>query len=189
MALTPTTDMPLGFEAPAFSLPDVVSGRVLDTADLFAGGPTVVVFMCNHCPYVVHVLEGLVAFAQDYQPRGLNFLAISSNDVAAYPQDGPQAMKALAEAHAFTFPYLFDEDQTAARAYHAACTPDISVFDANRKCVYRGQFDASRPGNDQPVTGADLRRVADLLLAGQPVPAEGQIPSIGCNIKWKPVQP
>lgn len=185
MALTPTTSIPLGFKAPAFSLPDARTGNLLHSEDLLAGGPSVVVFMCNHCPFVVHILEAFVAFAREYTARGVNIVAISSNDVTTHPQDDVPLMKALAEKHAFPFPYLYDETQAVARAYDAACTPDFSVFDAEGICVYRGQFDASRPGNGLPVSGEDLRRVCDLLIAGQRVPAAGQIPSIGCNIKWR----
>jgi peroxiredoxin len=185
MALTPTTSIPLGFQAPSFSLPDARTGEVLHSQDLMAGGPTVVVFMCNHCPFVVHLMDSLVAFAAEYQARGLNFIAISSNDVVNYPQDGFEQMRELAAEKGFTFPYLYDESQDVARAYDAACTPDFSAFDASGTCVYRGQYDASRPGNDVPVTGEDLRRVCDALLTGEAVPAEGQVPSIGCNIKWK----
>ena len=185
MAATPTTDIPLGFEAPSFALTDAVTGTTVTSDDVFAGGPTVVVFMCNHCPFVVHILEAFVAFASECRDKGVNVVAISSNDVVNYPQDDVPLMKELAEAYAFTFPYLFDPTQDVARAYDAACTPDFSVFDANQTCVYRGQFDGSRPGNNLPVTGEDLRRVVDLLLAGKPVPAEGQTPSIGCSIKWR----
>ena len=185
MAATPTTDIPLGFRAPSFALTDAVTGTTVTSDDVFEGGPTVVVFMCNHCPFVVHILEAFVAFASECRNKGVNVVAISSNDVLNYPQDDVPLMKELAEAHAFTFPYLYDPTQDVARAYDAACTPDFSVFDANQTCVYRGQFDGSRPGNNLPVTGEDLRRVVDLLLAGKPVPAEGQTPSIGCNIKWR----
>lgn len=185
MALTPTTSIPLGFPAPSFTLPDARTGDVLNSGELMQEGPSVVVFMCNHCPFVVHLIDSLVDFAAEYQARGLNFIAISSNDVENYPQDGFEQMRDLAAEKEFTFPYLYDESQEVARAYDAACTPDFSVFDANGTCVYRGQYDGSRPGNDVPVTGDDLRRVCDTLLAGEAVPAEGQIPSIGCNIKWK----
>lgn len=185
MALTPTTSIPLGFEAPSFTLPDARTGDVMNSGDLMQEGPSVVVFMCNHCPFVVHLIDSLVAFAATYQVKGLNFIAISSNDVANYPQDGFEQMRDLAAEKGFTFPYLYDESQEVARAYDAACTPDFSVFDSDGKCVYRGQYDGSRPGNDVPVTGEDLRRVCDALLAGEVVPAEGQVPSIGCNIKWK----
>ena len=185
MARTPTTDIPLGFEVPGFALTDAVTGATVTSDDAFEGGPTVVVFMCNHCPFVIHILEAFVVFAAECRDRAVNVVAISSNDVVNYPQDDVPLMKALAEAHGFTFPYLYDPTQEVARAYDAACTPDFSVFDANRKCVYRGQFDGSRPGNDVPVTGEDLRRVVDLLRQGKPVPEEGQMPSIGCNIKWR----
>ena len=185
MAKTPTTNIPLGFEAPSFTLLDVSSEAMVNSEEMFANGPTVVVFMCNHCPFVVHILEAFVAFAAECRDRGVNVVAISSNDVVNYPQDDVPLMKDLAETHRFTFPYLYDSTQDVARAYDAACTPDFSVFDANRICVYRGQFDGARPGNDVPVTGEDLRRVVDLLLQGRPVPAEGQRPSIGCNIKWR----
>ena len=185
MALTPTTSIPLGFQAPSFTLPDARTGDVMNSEDLMQEGPTVVVFMCNHCPFVVHLIDSLVKFATTYQAKGLNFIAISSNDVENYPQDGFEQMRDLSAEKGFTFPYLYDESQEVARAYDAACTPDFSVFNANGTCVYRGQYDESRPGNDVPVTGEDLRRVCDALLAGQPVAAEGQIPSIGCNIKWK----
>ena len=185
MALTPTTSIPLGFQAPAFALPDARTSDVLNSGELMQEGPSVVVFMCNHCPFVVHLVDSLVTFAAEYQARGFNFIAISSNDVENYPQDGFEQMRDLAAEKGFTFPYLYDETQEVARAYDAACTPDFSVFDAHGNCVYRGQYDGSRPGNDVPVTGEDLRRVCDALLAGEPVPAEGQIPSIGCNIKWK----
>ena len=185
MAKTPTTNIPLGFEAPSFTLLDVSSEAMVNSEEMFANGPTVVVFMCNHCPFVVHILEAFVAFAAECRDRGVNVVAISSNDVVNYPQDDVHLMKDLAETHGFTFPYLYDSTQDVARAYDAACTPDFSVFDANRTCVYRGQFDGARPGNDVPVTGEDLRRVVDLLLQGRPVPAEGQRPSIGCNIKWR----
>ena len=141
--------------------------------------------MCNHCPFVIHLLESFVAFSADCKARGVDVVAISSNDVVNYPQDGFEHMQALAKRHGFTFPYLYDESQEVARAYDAACTPDFSVFNRDAKCVYRGQYDGSRPGNDVPVTGNDLRRVVDLLLAGEEVPAAGQVPSLGCNIKWK----
>ncbi len=185
MALTPTTSIPLGFQAPSFALPDARTGEVLNSEDLMQDGPSVVVFMCNHCPFVVHLLDSLVDFAATYQARGLNFIAISSNDETNYPQDSFEHMKALAAKKGFTFSYLYDESQEVARAYDAACTPDFSAFNADGKCVYRGQYDGSRPGNDVTVTGEDLMRVCDALLAGQSVPKEGQIPSIGCNIKWK----
>ncbi|HCZ07545.1 MAG TPA: thioredoxin family protein [Flavobacteriales bacterium] len=186
MARTPTTAVPLGFQAPAFELPNPVNGLTQTSEGLMSGGPTVIVFMCNHCPFVVHILEEFVRFAHEAIDKGVNVIAISSNEVTGYPMDGPEHMAALAKEHGFRFPYLYDESQDIAKAYEAACTPDFSVFDANQRCVYRGQFDGARPGNDIPVTGADMRRVLDLLLAGQAIPEEGQIPSLGCNIKWKP---
>ena len=185
MARTPTNDIPLGFEAPAFAWTDAVTGSTVTSDDVFTGGPTVVVFMCNHCPFVVHILEAFVAFASECRDKGVNMVAISSNDVANYPQDGFEHMQALAKRHGFTFPYLYDKSQDVARAYDAACTPDFSVFNRDAQCVYRGQYDGSRPGNNVPVTGNDLRRVVDLLLAGEEVPAADQAPSLGCNIKWK----
>lgn len=185
MALTPTTDIPLGFEAPDFQLPNAVDGIPVQGRPLMEGQPSVVVFMCNHCPFVVHILDKLTSVARSYGQRGVQFIAISSNDVTNYPMDGPEEMKALAEECGFDFPYLYDETQEVARAYDAACTPDFSVFDADRRCVYRGRFDGSRPSNDVPVTGEDLIQVLDQLLAGEPVSAEGQAPSMGCNIKWK----
>lgn len=185
MAATPTTSIPLGFEAPDFALPECRSGNVLTPAQTFGEKGTVVVFMCNHCPFVVHLLDEMVTLANAYLQKGFGFVAISSNDVVNYPQDDVPHMASLATIQGFEFPYLFDETQSVAKAYDAACTPDFSVFDANHKAVYRGQFDGSRPGNNTPVTGKDLRQVLDLLDAGQPVPEQGQTPSIGCNIKWK----
>ena len=140
--------------------------------------------MCNHCPFVVHILEEFVAFAAEYKAKGVNVIAISSNDVVGYPMDAPEHMTALAAEHGFTFPYLYDESQAVARAYDAACTPDFFLYDEKRQLVYRGQFDDSRPGNDLPVTGTDLRAAVDAVLAHK-APATEQKPSIGCNIKWK----
>lgn len=185
MAATETTDLPLGFKAPDFSLPNATEEGTVHAKDVFVGRPTVVVFMCNHCPFVTHLLESFVAFAADCKTRGVDVVAISSNDVASYPLDGFEQMKALAGRHGFTFPYLYDESQDVARAYDAACTPDFSVYDQDAKCVYRGQYDGSRPGNDMDVSGDDLRRVVNMLLMGDDVPMAGQVPSVGCNIKWK----
>lgn len=154
--------------------------------DLMQSGPSVVVFMCNHCPFVVHVLDALVETARMYQAKGVQFIAISSNDVALYPQDDVPHMKSLAEEKSFPFPYLYDATQEVAKAYDAACTPDFSIFDQQQRCVYRGQFDSSRPGNDRPINGADLKTALDTLLRGEEVSPTGQVPSIGCNIKWKP---
>jgi thiol-disulfide isomerase/thioredoxin len=185
MAATPTYQIPLGFPAPDFYLPEPLTGRWLRFKDIKGEKGTVVIFMCNHCPYVLHILDKLLEVARQYKAQGIGFVGISSNDVASYPEDAPEKMAALARDKNFSFPYLYDESQAVAKAYFAACTPDISVFDAHNLCVYRGQFDASRPKNDLPPDGADLRHVLDNLIAGEPVPSE-QTPSIGCNIKWKP---
>jgi peroxiredoxin len=177
--------IPLGFEAPDFLLLDTISGVNKSFEDLQGTHGTVVVFMCNHCPFVVHILDRLVEIAHEYLPKGIGFITVSSNDVANYPDDSPEKMSALAKAKGFPFAYLYDESQAVAKAYDAACTPDFSVFDTNKRCVYRGQFDGARPGNDVAVTGIDLANALDLLIAGKTPPAEGQIPSLGCNIKWK----
>lgn len=184
MAQTPTTLIPLGFTAPAFYLPDTVSGKLKSLDELKSAKATVMMFICNHCPFVVHVKDELVRLANDYIPEGISFIAISSNDVVNYPQDGPAQMKRFAEANQFPFPYLYDETQAVALAYSAACTPDFSIFDGDLKCVYRGQLDDSRPSNGKPVTGKDIREALDNILAGKHVSTE-QKPSIGCNIKWK----
>jgi peroxiredoxin len=184
MARTPSTMLALGTPAPRFELPDF-DGRGHALAD-FAGSPALlVVFTCEHCPFARHIRAGFASFAREYLPRGLAIVAINSNDLAAYPQDGPDAMREEARSSGYLFPYLLDEDQSVARGYRAACTPDFFLFDADRRLVYRGQFDDSRPGSDRPVTGADLRRAVDAVLAGRPVEAE-QFPSVGCNIKWRP---
>jgi thiol-disulfide isomerase/thioredoxin len=176
--------LPLGTKAPAFSLPNV-DGRDVSLSD-FAGAPAyVIVFMCNHCPYVKHIAPELARLASAYQGRGVAFIAINSNDVASHPADSPEQMIHEVEERGYTFAYLFDETQEVARAYKAACTPDFYVFDKNQKLVYRGQLDSSRPGNNAPLNGQDLRAALDAVLAGKPVSAE-QRPSIGCNIKWKP---
>lgn len=184
MALTPSTMLPLGTEMPRFSLP-ATDGRIVSSADFASAPALVVVFMCNHCPYVKHVRDGLARFAREMQPLGLAVVGINANDVERYPEDSPARMAEEARAAGFSFPYLFDADQSVARAYRAACTPDFYLFDKARRLVYRGQFDASRPGNGVPVTGADLRAAAEAVLAARPVPAN-QKPSLGCNIKWKP---
>lgn len=185
MAATPSTMMPLGTLAPAFELHDTISGNKLSLEQLKGDKATLVMFICNHCPYVLHINDELVRIAKEYQPKGVSFIAISSNDVENYPQDSPELMKVQAEKVGYTFPYLFDESQDVARAYDAACTPDLFLFDDSLKCVYRGQLDDSRPKNDLPVTGKDLRVALEALLAGNEI-SEDQIPSIGCNIKWKP---
>ena len=184
MALTPSNMMPLGASAPFFNLPDVISSSNKSLVGVASDQATVVMFICNHCPYVVHIMDVLVAFAKQYQAQGVGFVAISSNDIDNYPLDGPQKMKALAQEKDFTFPYLYDESQSVAKAYDAACTPDFYVFDGQLRCVYRGRFDDATPGNDVPVTGSDLGAALDAILAGEPV-SDQQKPSMGCNIKWK----
>ena len=184
MAQTPSNMIPLGTTAPDFSLQDAVSGKTCKLAELKSDKATVIMFICNHCPFVKHVNSGLVALANDYIDKGIAFIAINSNDVVNYPDDHPDKMKETAEEHGYAFPYLFDETQEVAQAYDAACTPDFYIFDGDLKLAYRGQLDDSRPSNDKPVTGKDMRAALDNLLAGAPVdPA--QRPSIGCNIKWK----
>jgi peroxiredoxin len=184
MALTPSTMAPLGTQAPAFSLPDT-DGKVVSLAD-FTGAPVLLVaFICNHCPYVKHVRAALAGLAREYQGRGVAVVGINSNDPATHPDDSPAKMKQEKVAAGYTFPYLFDETQEVARAYRAACTPDFFVFDRDHRLAYRGQMDASRPGNGKPNDGADLRAALDAVLAGRAASAE-QVPSIGCNIKWKP---
>jgi peroxiredoxin len=183
MAATPSTMLPLGTKAPPFQLPDL-DGRQVSLDD-FRGRPgLLVMFICNHCPFVKHVRAGLTAMARDFQARGLGVVAINSNDIAAYPVDGPRGMAEEAREAGYSFPYLFDESQGVAKAYRAACTPDFFLFDAKAELAYRGQMDDSRPGNGRPVTGADLRAAVDALLSGRPVPVP-QVPSIGCNIKWR----
>jgi len=184
MVRTPSTMLPLGTPAPDFALPNV-DGRTLGLDDVAGRHATVVMFICNHCPFVKHVAEGLAALGRDYLPRGVGFVAINSNDVSSHPADSPEQMVHEAESRGYPFPYLYDETQEVAKAYHAACTPDFYLFDAGRKLVYRGQLDPSRPGSDVPVTGRDLRGALQALLAGKPPVAE-QVPSLGCNIKWKP---
>lgn len=184
MAATETIRIPLGFPAPDFTLPDTVSRKILSLNDLKGEHATVIMFICNHCPYVKHVNSQLVQLAKDYQPKGIAFIAISSNDVEKYPQDGPELMKENALQEGYPFPYLYDETQEVAKAYHAACTPDFSIFDADLRCVYRGQLDDSRPKNDSISDGKDIRAALDAILNQQPVSAQ-QMPSLGCNIKWK----
>ncbi len=184
MARTPSTMLPLGTTAPEFSLPDP-AGKVVSLEDYDDAPALVVAFICNHCPFVKHIREGLARFGSDCEERGVGVVAISSNDVEKYPADSPEAMAREAKAAGYTFPYLFDESQEVAKAYRAACTPDFYLFDGKRKLVYRGQFDESRPGNNVPVTGKDLRTAVDAVLEGKPAP-DDQTPSLGCNIKWKP---
>lgn len=184
MVKTASTMLPLGAQAPEFSLPNV-DGRIVSLSDYRGRPALLVMFLCNHCPFVKHVAAQLAALAQDYQPRGVGLVAINSNDVEAYPDDSPELMRQELDQRGYSFPYLFDESQEVAKAYRAACTPDFFLFDANHELVYRGQLDSSRPGSDIPVTGTDLRAALDALLAGQSV-SQDQRPSIGCNIKWKP---
>lgn len=184
MVQTASTMLDLGTRIPAFSLPDVSSGQTVSPADFSDRRALLVMFICNHCPFVQHVKTELGRVARDYQPKGVGVFAINSNDVADYPDDSPENMRRLVSAERWTFPFLYDETQAVAKAFRAACTPDFFVFDRGRKLVYRGQLDGSRPGNDVPVTGTDLRAALDAALAGMPV-APDQQPSIGCNIKWK----
>ncbi len=184
MAATESTMLALGTPAPAFELTDTVSGDSFSLTDLAGEKGTVIMFICNHCPYVHHVEGELPRLGNDYLDKGIGFAAISSNDVTRYPADAPDKMRDYAERLRLPFPYLYDEEQIVAHAYGAACTPDFYLFDHDHKLVYRGQLDASRPGNDIPVTGTDLRNAIDDLLEGRPV-SENQTPSIGCGIKWK----
>lgn len=176
--------LPLGTAAPDFRLSDT-NGKTVSLADFKKSPALLVMFICNHCPYVKNIRQGLAQFARDYQSKGLAMIAINSNDTANYPADSPAKMKEEVQSAGYIFPYLFDESQSVAKAYRAACTPDIYLFDGQQKLVYRGQFDDSRPGNGMPVTGKDLRAAVDAILASGPVPKD-QKPSIGCNIKWKP---
>lgn len=184
MAQTPSNMIPLGTKAPDFHLVDARTGHFVARDDVRSDIATVILFICNHCPYVKHIAPTLSQVAKAYQAKGIQFVAINSNDVESYPQDGPEHMRIEAEKNGYTFPYLFDATQAVARAYQAACTPDFYVFDRNLACVYRGRFDAATPGNQVPVTGADLTAALDAILASTPVNPE-QIPSVGCNIKWK----
>lgn len=184
MAAVESTMLELGTKAPDFSLTDTVTGKTVSLKDYKGQRALLVMFICNHCPYVKNIKKGLVEYAKDYLPKGVAIVAISSNDVKNYPEDSPEKMKEDAERYGYPFPYLFDETQEVALKYKAACTPDFFLFNGKMELVYRGQFDDSRPKNDQPVTGKDLRDATDKVLAGDEVPEE-QIPSIGCNIKWK----
>ena len=184
MVNTPSTMVPLGTQAPSFSLPDT-EGKAVSLDDYEGSPALLVVFLCNHCPFVKHVLPHFVELAREYQKRGVGIVGISSNDVSNYPDDAPEKMAELSQTMDFSFPYLYDESQQVARAYGAACTPDFYLFDREGRLVYRGQMDDSRPGNGRPLTGADLRAAMDAVLDGRPV-SDDQKPSIGCNIKWKP---
>lgn len=184
MSLTASNMLPLGAPAPEFSLPDAVSGNNLSLEQLKSPVATVIMFICNHCPFVQHIQPRLVEVASEYQNKGISFIAINSNDIQNYPDDAPDKMKQVAQKFNYPFPYLFDESQKVAEAFQAACTPDFYVFDKNLQCVYRGRFDESTPGKKIPVTGNELCRALDAILAGQEVPDQ-QFPSLGCNIKWK----
>lgn len=184
MVAVNSTMLPLGTPAPDFRLPDT-SGKMVGLSDFRNARALVVVFMCNHCPYVRLLRGGLAQLARDYQAQGVALVGVNANDVTRYPADSPANMAAEAKDAGYIFPYLYDETQRVAQAYRAACTPDFYLFDGAQRLVYRGQFDDSRPGNGRAVTGRDLRAALDAVLAGQPVPAN-QLPSIGCNIKWKP---
>lgn len=185
MARTPSTQrLPIGFPTPSFSLPDAL-GRVWTLGELASGKPLVVVFACNHCPYVVHVRKALGVLAEEFQKRGVSFVAINSNDSLQYPDDAPDKMPAFAKDAGWNFPYLVDATQEVAHQWHAACTPDFFLVDGTGKLVYAGQFDSSRPKSEIPVTGEDLRRAIESVLSNSPIPSP-QIPSLGCNIKWKP---
>jgi peroxiredoxin len=184
MALTPSTMAPLGMEAPSFHLPDT-DKRLVSLADFGNAPALLVAFICNHCPFVKHVQKAFAQLVREYQAKGVAVVAINSNDAANYPDDSPSRMAAEKKAAGYTFPYLFDETQEVAKAYQAACTPDFFLFNQEHRLVYRGQMDASRPGNNKPNDGADLRAALDAVLSGQ-TPAAMQTPSMGCNIKWKP---
>ncbi|MGQ0645227.1 MAG: thioredoxin family protein [Elusimicrobiota bacterium] len=185
MVLTSSTMMQLGTPAPDFRLPDAVSGKDFTLASFAGKDLFLAMFICRHCPYVQHVKEELGRLGRDYVPKGVAVAAFSANDAAKYPDDAPASLAAMAREEKFNFPFLFDETQETAKTYTAACTPDFFLFDKNRRLIYRGQLDDSRPGNGKPVTGRDLRAALDAALAGKPVPQE-QRPSAGCNIKWKP---
>lgn len=184
MAETPSNMFPLGKLAPDFSLLEVQTQKIYHLSEQMPAKATVILFICNHCPYVIHIREKLLQLARAYQKKGVRFIAISSNETENYPEDSPEKMKDMAEKHAFPFPYLFDETQTVAKAYQAACTPDFYLFDEKMECVYRGRFDESTPKNNKPVTGKDLEAALRALLLGQTIDT-AQYPSLGCNIKWK----
>ena len=183
MSETPSTMLEIGTQAPSFSLPEPASGNQVNLSD-YNGRPLLVVFSCNHCPYVLHILESFTEFANSARLRGLETVMISSNDVAGYPADSPEKMVELALSRGFEFPYLYDESQQVAQSYQAACTPDFFLFDADHRLVYRGQYDGSRPGNSVAVSGSDIKAAVDALLAGS-LPSGEQVPSVGCNIKWR----
>jgi peroxiredoxin len=176
--------LPLRTPAPRFALPDTVSGTTVALEDFASSSALLVAFLCNHCPFVKHILDGFAAWARDVGARGVAVVAISSNDVAGYPADSPAEMARVGDSKKFTFPYLYDESQQVARAYQAVCTPDFFLFDRERRLAYHGRFDASTPGNKIPVTGSDLRAACEAVLGGRPLPSD-QAASVGCSIKWK----
>lgn len=184
MSRTPSKMLPLGTTAPNFNLKDTVSEQTMNLQSLKGTQGTLIMFICNHCPFVKHVNPEIARLGKEYQAKGIGFIAISSNDVDNYPQDAPHLMRWTAQQENYTFPYLYDETQKVAKAYHAACTPDFYLFDADLKLIYRGQIDDSRPGNDIPLTGEDLRNAMDALINDEPIDQD-QKPSLGCNIKWK----
>ncbi len=188
MVLTPSNMLPLGTKAPDFTLLNPRTEQQQSLQSLRGKQATVILFICNHCPYVIHIQDKIAEVAQQYQSKGVNFIAINANDIEQYPDDSPDKMIAMAKACGFSFPYLFDETQQVAKAYDAACTPDCYIFNHELCLTYRGQFDAARPGNDVPVTGANLSQALDIILTGQTPDEVSQTPSVGCNIKWKPVQ-
>ena len=183
MARTPSTMLKLGTQAPEFSLLEPASGSQVSLNN-FKDSPVLIVFSCNHCPYVLHIIDSFVSMANSYLDKGLSTVWINANDVEHYPDDSPEKMVQLVRDHGFKFPYLYDQTQQVAQAYQAACTPDFFLFDSAHRLIYRGQYDASRPGNNEPVTGHNLKLAIDALLAGNPV-TEDQLPSLGCNVKWK----
>lgn len=184
MTRTQSSMIPLGTKAPEFKLIDVSTDQSVTLKEMRSGSGTVVMFVCNHCPYVKHIQQTILDVARLYLSKGIAFIAINSNDPIAYPEDSPEEMKTLAEALDFPFPYLFDETQEVARSYGATCTPDFFVFNGHLECVYRGQFDQARPGNHEPVTGKDLAKALDCLLENKEIPSDQQ-PSMGCNIKYR----
>ena len=184
MSLTPSTMIPLGTQAPYFKLKDVCSDKFLSLDEIKSNNATVIMFICNHCPYVKHIQAKLIDVVKNYQQKGVSFVAINSNDAINYPADNPEQMREIAHVKGYTFPYLYDETQDIAKAYHAACTPDFFVFDKNLACAYRGRFDDATPGNANPVTGKELTNALDAILANKSVD-ENQKPSVGCNIKWR----
>ena len=183
MALTESFMLPLETKAPDFNLPNVIDGKYKSLNKIKGLEGTLIIFMCNHCPYVIHLLNGILKISEDFQKKGINTIAISSNSVKTHPQDGPEEMEIFAKNNSFSFPYLFDETQEVAKNYQAACTPDFYLFDKNLELYYRGRFDSSRPGNNLPVTGEDLNEAAELMLSKLSY-NQKQYPSMGCNIKW-----